>query len=379
MSGGLEVLDGGILTTVQDSGRFGYQQFGMGTAGVMDPHAYKVGNLLVGNEENAACLEATLLGPKLLFRQDLLVAVTGANMSPRLDGSPAPLWQSFPVKAGSVLEFGKLENGCRSYICVAGGIQVPMVMGSRSTYLRGSVGGFEGRKIKKGDLLPLKPFSTPAAGAAFKRLRKEAVPEYSKETTIRLLPGPQDDYFLEDSLETLFSSPYKVTRNADRMGYRLEGPVLKHKISADIISDGIPPGAVQVPGHGNPIIMLADRQTTGGYPKIAAVITADLHKVAQLKPGDEIYFQRATLEEGYKALKDYEDSFAKNIEEFKPETGREESKLKIEEKREPLHRERVADTHQQASAKRALVSRSHKLVVTVQGKPYEVLVEELEP
>jgi len=303
----LEVLIPGFLTTVQDLGRFGYQQYGMGTAGAMDSFSLRVGNLLVGNEEGAACLEATLTGPKLLFYSDTTVAVTGADMDAKLNDKSAPLWQSFFVPANSILEFRLLKEGCRTCICVAGGIQVSPVMGSRSTYLRGSIGGFKGRKLAKGDLLPiLESRDLPFKSWQLRKFKESTRPKYKQNEIIRAVLGPQDNYFTSASLDSFFSRPFIVTENSDRMGYRLKGFPLQHKGDSNIISDGIPLGGIQVPGHGNPIIMLVDRPTTGGYPKIATIITSDLHRVAQLKPGDEIRFMKVTLEQAYAALKEYE-------------------------------------------------------------------------
>ncbi len=304
----IEVLQPGALTTVQDLGRFGYQQYGMGTAGVMDSFSFLTGNLLVGNIENAACLEVTLTGPKLLFHTSTIAAITGADMTAKLNDETLPLWQSFFVPAGSILKFGRLKKGYRTYICLAGGVQVPLVMGSRSTYLKGSLGGFKGRKLLRGDMLPIHVLEQDelSPDQQFKKLSKEYQPAYQENETVRAIPGPQDDYFTSASLADFFSSSFTVTANSDRMGYRLEGPLIKHIKEFNIISDAISPGAIQIPGDGNPIIMMADRQTTGGYPKIATIITADLPKVAQLKPGHTIKFIKTSLAESYVALKQME-------------------------------------------------------------------------
>ncbi|MBO8169123.1 MAG: biotin-dependent carboxyltransferase [Thermoanaerobacteraceae bacterium] len=290
---GIMVHNPGLLTTVQDAGRFGYQHIGMPTAGVMDFFAYQAANRLVGNSSGEAVLECTLVGPTLEFTEDALVAVTGGDLSPQLDGMPLPMWESCLVSRGSKLSFQGVRSGARAYIAVAGGIDVPLVMGSRSTYLRGKLGGLEGRKLRQGDYLPVgKTDGRPS----LLRVKPDCIPDYSRET-VRVVLGPQDDYFTSEGIKTFLNETYEVTKNSDRMGYRLTGPTIEHGKGADIISDGIPLGGIQVPGHGEPIIMMVDRQTTGGYPKIATVITPDISLVAQKNPGDRIKFAQVTLEE----------------------------------------------------------------------------------
>ncbi|EEG77324.1 5-oxoprolinase subunit C family protein [Dethiobacter alkaliphilus] len=297
---GAEVLSGGLLSTVQDEGRFGWQAYGLPAAGAMDWYAFQTGNMLLGNAAEVAALEITLAGPTLRFTCNSMVAVTGAPLPVLLNGKEMPLWQSFVVKTGQQLSLGAVSAGCRAYLCVAGGILVPKVLGSRSTYLRGQLGGVDGRELAAGDFLPLEPCT--AVGREGLYLLPEAIPAYPKSQSVRVMLGPQDDYFSIDALNALLHSEYKITPESDRMGYRLDGPQLTHKESADIISDGVVPGALQVPGHGTPIIMMADRPTTGGYPKIATVITADLWKVAQLKPGDSIRFQEVDFYQARQAL-----------------------------------------------------------------------------
>lgn len=302
-----EVLEPGLLTTVQDRGRHGFQAFGMPVAGVMDEYASRVANLLVANDQYAAVLEITLLGPRLKILASTVLAVTGADLGAELNGRRLPLWQAVAARKGDELVFTGVRSGCRAYLAVAGGIAVPEVMGSRSTYLRGKIGGLNGRALKTGDRIPSGEPATAAWARVGSRVPPEFIPSYSSEIALRVISGPQDDHFTDAGLETFFHSEYTVTNEADRMGYRLEGPKIEHKGGADIISDGIPLGAIQVPGHGQPIIMLADRQTTGGYTKIATVISADLHRIGQAKPGDKVRFSAVSRSEALQILREQED------------------------------------------------------------------------
>lgn len=302
-----EVMSGGLLTTIQDLGRHGFLQYGVPTAGAMDEFALRIANLLVGNPENTAALEITLSGPTLNFRSPTLASVTGGDLSPQLNGKPVPMWESFTVKPGDILSFSGRRSGCRAYLALAGGIQVPEVMGSRSTYMRGKMGGMEGRALAAGDLLN---GQAPVAGSLVKggrRLPAAFVPNYTDEVILRVIPGPQEDFFPPESLALFSCSIYTMTADSDRMGYRLAGPIIRHKAGADIISDGLPLGAVQVPGHGNPIIMLADRQTTGGYAKIATVISADLPRLAQMLPGQRVRFRLLSPAEARQVYLGFED------------------------------------------------------------------------
>lgn len=298
-----EVLDGGFLTTVQDLGRYGYQQFGMPPSGAMDAFSLTVANVLVGNPSDAAGLEVTYTGPRLRALRSILVAVTGADFSPRINGRAVHQWESLQMNEGDILEFGLPSTGSRCYIAVCGGISVPKVMGSRSTYARGKVGGLGGRRLVAGDRIPafIPPGEAHTRVGSGRFVPPHLRPTCAGELLVRAVPGPQDDYFTERGLETFFGEAYRVTEQADRMGLRLKGPQLQHRGKTDIISDGIPAGAVQVPGDGQPIVMLADRQTTGGYPKIATVIGADLHLLGQARPGDTVRFKRVTVEEAREA------------------------------------------------------------------------------
>ncbi len=301
-----KIIDPGPLTTIQDSGRKGYQRFGMPIAGAVDLFSYRIANILVENDENAAAIEFTMQGPKMTFLNDTVIAVTGAETVPFIDNKPFPIWQSIFIKKGSILSFKGIKSGFRGYIAVKGGVDVPDVMGSSSTYLRAKIGGINGQKLKSGVIIKSKAFDKEISENKVRKLPVHLIPDFYESEEIRVILGPQDDLFESESIEVFLSSEYKVTSQSDRMGYRLEGSKLIHKEKADIISDGIPLGAIQVPGHGQPIILLSDRQTTGGYAKIATVISTDLNKVNQLKPGNKIKFKEVSLDEAYKAACDQE-------------------------------------------------------------------------
>ena len=291
----------GLLTTVQDSGRYGYQRYGMPVAGAMDTFSLQLANMLVGNQHDDACLETTLTGPEIIFVKPGVIAITGADMSPCKNGKPIPLYKTIEVKSGDRLSFKKLKNGCRSYIAFAGGINVPLVMGSRSTYLRAKIGGFEGRALKAGDELPL---GETAGKIRIKEIPKEMIPRYQSTQTIQIIPGPEVKRFKLDGIRHFLTSEYMVTDQSDRMGYRLSGnEIMQQSGNADIISAGISPGTIQIPGNGQPIILMADRQTTGGYARIANVISVDLTLIAQLKPGDRIRFREISLEKAQELFK----------------------------------------------------------------------------
>jgi len=298
-----EVVRPGPLTTIQDLGRYGYQQYGVPPSGAADNYALRLGNLLVGNDETAACLEITLFGLQLRVLRDTIVAITGADLAAVLNNSPIPLWETVAVHQGDIISFPRLKSGCRAYLSVAGGIEVPRVMGSAATYTRARIGGLEGRALSTGDRLQTVKFTPATAG---RRVPSKYIPVYGHQIELRVILGPQDDRFTEHGVHTFLHSEYTVSTKADRMGYRLEGRPIQHNVGADIISDGIPLGAVQVPGDGLPIILLADRQTTGGYTKIATVISIDIPRLAQTKPGDKVRFNQVTEHQAYMALKEYE-------------------------------------------------------------------------
>lgn len=296
----IEVLHPGLLTTVQDLGRTGYQRFGVSVSGAVDPRSAAVANILAGNPDGEAVLECTVLGPQLRFDAPAVIAVTGADLGPTLDGIPVENYRALRVQAGQTLRFTGPKCGCRAYLAVSGGLDVPEVMGSRSTYMKAKIGGWHGRKLEKGDVLPLR-----APGTEPKALENRALaPEFRgrSEYTLRVVMGPQDDAFTPGGVSAFLSGVYTVTPEFDRMGCRMEGPEIEHNGSADILSDGIAFGAVQVPDSGQPIVMLADRQTTGGYTKIANVISADFRLLGQLKSGDRVRFEKVSLAAAQEAL-----------------------------------------------------------------------------
>jgi antagonist of KipI len=296
----LLVQEPGPLTTVQDLGRFGHLRVGIPTSGPMDRDAFVLGNRLVGNPDGAAGLECTLVGPRLELTDDRLVAVTGADVAPTLNGAAMPAWQAVPAKAGDVLRLGPARSGVRAYLAIAGGLATPPVLGSRATYVRGRLGGLEGRAVRKGDRLPL---GAAAPGPA-RRVRAARVPAYGAEITVAVILGPQDDRFTAAGIDAFLSGPYELLPQSDRMGARLKGPFIEHTRGHDIVSDGVPMGGIQVIGEGQPIVLLADRQSAGGYTKIATVCSFDLGRIAQLKPGGRLTFRRVTVAEAHAMLRD---------------------------------------------------------------------------
>ena len=271
----------------------------------MDEFALRMANVLVGNDQGAAALEITVQGPTIEFLSPTWIAVTGADLSATLDERTVSLWESVQVHAGSVLAFGDPRDGMRAYLAVRGGIDVPIVMGSRSTYLKGRFGGLQGRALRKGDRLSTLPLDR--SDFVPKRLPKNyTAPLYGGSHRLRVITGPQQDAFDRGALSAFLGSRYKVSSQSDRMGYALDGPKIEHRDGADIISDGNPPGAIQVPGDGVPRILLADRGTTGGYTKIATVITSDLSKLAQALPAHAIAFRQVSLHEAQDALRERE-------------------------------------------------------------------------
>nr|WP_320147534.1 biotin-dependent carboxyltransferase family protein [uncultured Anaeromusa sp.] len=318
----ITVTQPGLLTTVQDQGRWGYQAYGVPVAGAMDRYACRAANILVGNEPEAAVLEMTLMGGSFQFAEAVWVAACGADMEATLDGQTVKNWSAFLAPAGSELTFGFAVSGCRSYLAVRGGFEVPVVLGSRSTYTRGRIGGVEGRALRAGDVLQA---AAPAAGAKApqkRRLPPSCIPAYGGELTLRVLLGPQDDFFTSQGLKTFLDSSYLISDEADRMGYRLQGEKIEHKGKADIVSDALCFGAIQVPGHGMPIVMMADRQTTGGYAKIGTVIGPDLALLAQAKPGDMVRFAACSEEEAIEALRQEQSLYLQMQDEIPTATGK---------------------------------------------------------
>lgn len=299
--GDLEILSPGLFTTVQDSGRYGYQSYGIPVSGAMDMYAYRMANYILGNSESDAVLEATISGPRILFHSSMLISLTGGDMSPSLNGETVDMWRSIEIRPGDVLSFGELKSGARTYIAFSGGLDVPIAMGSRSTYTRGEIGGYFGRQLHEGDKLKVFRKTGIDGGSFSRRLNPLYIPEYSKEKQVRVVLGPQKEYFSERGIETFLSSEYRCTAQIDRMGYRLAGPEVESISGTDIVSDGIAFGAIQITNGGEPIIMMSDRQTVGGYAKIACVVWEDLSKIAQSKSGDKIRFKGVGIEEVQRA------------------------------------------------------------------------------
>ena len=307
----ISVLKPGLLTTVQDVGRFGYQKTGLVVSGALDAVALRTANLLVGNPETAAGLEITLRGPTLRFETDTLLALTGADLAASLRGQPVPQGRPVAVRAGAVLAFGVPKASGRAWLALAGGVAVPLVLGSRATYLRAALGGLAGRALQAGDVLPvgewpataralfnaLGPVTTPGWCAARWRLETLPLVRPGVPLVVRALPGPEYEQFTLDSQHVFWAEPFPVTTEADRMGARLSGPLLARLTDTESLSSAVTFGTVQVPAGGQPIVLLADCQTTGGYPRLAQVITADLARLAQALPGTRLRFQPVGLAE----------------------------------------------------------------------------------
>lgn len=293
---GIVFNKGGIFTTVQDYGRMGYQNLGFHVCGAMDRHSFWVANLLVDNKDREAVLEFTICGPTLYFTSDTVICITGGDFDPRINGEPVPMYAAVEVKKGDELEMGFCRSGTWGYIAFAGGLDVPVVMGSRSTDIKCGLGGYKGRQIKDGDEIE---FLSNVKTLHLMKERRLEIPDYSQPVVeLRVTMGPQDDHFTTEGIHTFLLSEYTVTSQCDRMGYRLEGPVIEHNdLGADIISDGIAKGAIQVPSSGQPIIMMSDRQTLGGYTKIANVISVDLARLAQCRYPQKVKFTRVSVEE----------------------------------------------------------------------------------
>ncbi|NWF57267.1 MAG: biotin-dependent carboxyltransferase [Syntrophaceae bacterium] len=295
-----EVLHPGVYTTLQDLGRPGYMKYGIPASGVADLFSARVANLLVGNKSEAALLETTLFRLELRALENLAIAITGGDLSPTLNQAPLPMWRAVPIQKGDRISFRGRKKGFRAFLAVRGGFSGPRYLGSRSVFSRGLMG----HALKPGDILEVEDsavsplWDTP--------LPAHLIPDYSFRPALRVILGPQDDRFSPQGLETFLTSEYTVSPQSDRMGYRLEGPRIAHLHGADIISEPIARGAVQVPGDGLPIVMLWDAQVSGGYTKIATVITADHDLLGQTMPGERLRFRKVTLDEAQAALRSKE-------------------------------------------------------------------------
>ena len=317
MSAQLKVIRAGLFDTLQDFGRTGFMALGMPTAGAMDRVALRLANALCGNTAGTAAIEIGVMGPDLLVEAEsvriALVGPLAASLIEKPEASPVALDsdRTHLLKRGQVLRVGMVEGSSTAYLAVAGGFALPAFMGSLSTYARASVGGFEGRKLADGDVLPLHQAHAPAASE-----RKLGHPFDYGSGPVRVVWGPQDDYFSEQGRQTFVGSEYRVSKEADRMGIRFEGPTIEHAKGADIISDGIAPGAIQVPGAGLPIVLLADRQTVGGYSTIATVASVDLPRLGRLLPGETVRFAAITVEQAEKLRQEQEARLARAIADF---------------------------------------------------------------
>jgi len=307
----IKIVHPGLLTTVQDIGRYGYQSYGVPVSGVMDRPSMYLANYLVGNQMTEAVLEFTLMGPGMEFLSDTLVGITGANFKIYLNDEEVSINETIEVKKMDILSIRSPSKGSRGYIAFAGGINVPEVMGSKSTYLKGGYGGYKGRKIKEGDLIEIgkKPSSY-----LFRKVSDEFLNSRLDADIIHCISGPDFDKFTKNSFDVFYNSEYTVSSQCDRMGFRLEGETIEHADNADIISSPVQFGSIQVPGNGKPIVLMADRQTTGGYSRFGCVASTDLGILSQKKPGDKFKFKEITIDHAQRNLNIYCDKIGRLFE-----------------------------------------------------------------
>lgn len=299
----IRFTDPGPQTTVQDLGRPGHLREGIPPSGPLDVRAFVVANRLVGNPDGAAGLECTLLGPRFTVERACAIAVTGAEAPVTVNDAPAARWTTLRLSPGDAVRIGAAQAGVRIYVAVSGGLDVPAVLGSRATYLRGRLGGVQGRALRRGEALAL----LPSRGALSARaLGVEEIPALEREPEIRVVLGPQADRFTDEGLQAFLSSPYEMLPQSDRMGARLTGARIAHRGGHDIISDGIALGAIQVPGDGQPIVLLVDRQSTGGYTKVATVGSFDIGRIGQVKPGQRVRFRAVDVPEAHRLRREWQ-------------------------------------------------------------------------
>jgi biotin-dependent carboxylase-like uncharacterized protein len=296
----ITVIQQGDFTTIQDEGRWGYQAWGMPVAGAMDRYAYRIANLLTGNKEGAAVIEMTGVGAAFKFDEEQLIAVCGADMQGKVNGKPIDNWSPLLVPNRGEIRFGVAATGYRTYLAVRGGIDVPIVLGSRSTYTGAKVGGFEGRTLRQGDVLHVGQDSETKA--VLQKLPFQYIPHYGVACNLRVILGPQDNLFTREAIHTFFAGTYTVAAPSDRVNYQLTGPRIPTIGKADIVSDAVGLGAIQIPSYGMPYIVAADHGTTRGFAKLGYVIQVDLTKLAQAKPGDMVRFTNVTEPEAVEAL-----------------------------------------------------------------------------
>ncbi|MEH7342271.1 biotin-dependent carboxyltransferase family protein [Bacillus sp. JJ1532] len=312
----IKVINPGLQTTVQDSGRIGHYEVGMPPSGAMDKYSYFASNLLVGNKENAAVLEITYMGPVLEFQQNATVAITGGEMPPKINGEPVSMWETLEVKAGDVLSFDFIKQGARVYLAVAGGIDVPLIMESRSTYTLCGIGGFEGRALQAGDELTIGSDNETEI-ATGTRISDELIPAFSKTNDVRVVLGLCSYRLTEESKERFFSIEWTVTPEANRVGYRFKGERLNFvereqpfgagSNPSNVVDLGYPIGSIQVPDGVEPIALLNDAVTGGGYATICTIISTDLNKMAQIKTNEKVRFVAVDIHEALEIRKDYQD------------------------------------------------------------------------
>ncbi|MDX1513483.1 MAG: biotin-dependent carboxyltransferase family protein [Gammaproteobacteria bacterium] len=321
MTPGLRVIEPGTHTTLQDSGRFGMQALGVPVSGALDPVSFRIANGLVGNPLNAGALEVYFNGPVLeVCADNVRVALAGTEGEIELTGDESatiPAWRSVLLRRGARFRVGRVSDSACCYLAVAGGFQVDPCLGSVSTFARAGLGGFHGRALQPDDHLPTNLNRAPDRGEV--RLRNP--PAWSRPATLRVVLGPQEAYFTPDAVKALVEETFTVSVNSDRMGMRLDGIRLSHRDSYNIVSDGIPTGAIQVPGSGQPILLLNDHQTTGGYPKIATVISADLPAAGRLRPGDEVHFASVSVADAEDACREQQEKIDAMLDALEPVSG----------------------------------------------------------
>jgi allophanate hydrolase len=315
MSAGLKVLSPGLQTTVQDLGRIGYQDIGVPVSGALDGLTLRLANALVGNPPGMAALEILVSGPTLEIAADAVrVALVGPGASLLIGGAVMAAGQSITLSRGAILQIVVGRQSACCYLAVEGGVVVPLVLGSASTYVRAGIGGLDGRLLRRDDIVPLAVERAPQRTEV--RLRRPL--DAARDQPIRVVLGPQQEYFTEEAVTMLLSAEFRVSKSTDRMGMRLDGPLLRHRDGWDIVSDAIATGAIQVPGSGQPIVLLADHQTTGGYPKIATVISADVPVVGRRRPGDALGFAVVSIEEAEELCRDDHRRFAELLSTLEP-------------------------------------------------------------
>jgi antagonist of KipI len=329
-----KVIEGGLQTTVQDLGRPGYLAIGMPNAGAQDSFSLRMGNLLVGNraakpllvggEPGEAGLEILLLGPTLEVLRSTVVAITGADLSCKLNGKIFPMWTAIRVSTGSTISFGRPIAGARAYLCVAGGIEVPLFLGSKATYVRGAVGGIKGRALTKGDTLKTGIPKLSLKEIEGRTLLPRLIPQYTNEWEIRVVLGPQDHLFAEEAIRVFLTYEWQFSSTSDRMGFRFIGPKLSFKPRQDylveqagsdpsnIVDDAIPMGGIQVPGGIEPIVLGVEGPSMGGYAKIATVISSDMSRLGQMNAGDTVRFRAVSVDEAANILRESEKILGEN-------------------------------------------------------------------